>query len=98
MISGKTAQIVAEKFVDIAKNVQVISISHLPQICSFSDTSFVIKKTTDEEKTFICVEKLDEKGKIDEIVRIIGGDSQSETAKNHAIELVKIAKTYKSNN
>ena len=96
-ISGKTAQIVAEKFVDIARNVQVISISHLPQICSFSDASFVIKKKTDEEQTFICVEKLDEKGKIDEIVRIIGGDGQSETAKNHAIELIEVAKKYKSN-
>ena len=37
-------------------------------------------------------------GKIDEIVRIIGGDSQSETAKNHAVELIEIAKKYKLNN
>ena len=43
-ISGKTAETVAEKFTDIAKSVQVIAISHLPQICAFSDVSFAIKK------------------------------------------------------
>ena len=44
IISGKTAEIVAEKFAEISKNIQVIAISHLPQIISFADTSFKISK------------------------------------------------------
>lgn len=95
-ISGKTAQTVAEKFADISKNVQVIAISHLPQICAFSDVSFAIRKYTDSEKTHTQIEKLSEKDKINEIVRIIGGDSNSQAAISHAQEMISTANKYKN--
>ncbi len=95
-ISGKTAQTVAEKFADISKNVQVIAISHLPQICAFSDVSFAIRKYTDSEKTHTQIEKLSEKDKISEIVRIIGGDSTSQAAISHAQEMISTANKYKN--
>ena len=43
-ISGVTAKIVAEKFAKLSKHVQIIAISHLPQIVSYSDKSFLIEK------------------------------------------------------
>jgi DNA repair protein RecN (Recombination protein N) len=96
-ISGKTAQTVAEKFVDISKQVQVIAISHLPQICAFSDVSFLIQKSTEEGKTFTSIKKLDLDSKINEIVRIIGGDECGDGAKLHAKEMINIANNYKQN-
>ncbi|MBR2337554.1 MAG: DNA repair protein RecN [Clostridia bacterium] len=95
-ISGKTAETVAEKFADISRSVQVIAISHLPQICAFSDVSFAIEKFADKEKTHTKIIKLSSDKKIDEIVRIIGGSSDSEPAKLHAKEMLERAKLYKS--
>ena len=95
-ISGRTAETVAEKFVDISSSVQVIAISHLPQICAYSDVSFAIRKYTDDAKTHTQIEKLSSIGKVEEIVRIIGGSSQSEAAKQHAIEMIAKAKQYKN--
>lgn len=94
-ISGKTAETVAEKFSRIAKNVQVIAISHLPQIVSFSDTSFKISKYSTDEKTFTTIEKLDADGKIEEIVRLIGGDMSSSSAISHAKEMIEKADLFK---
>ena len=95
-ISGKTAEIVAEKFADISKSTQVIAISHLPQICAFSDCSFAIEKFTDGEKTHTKINKLSDDRKISEIVRIIGGSDSSEVAILHAKEMVSIANAYKN--
>ncbi len=94
-ISGKTAETVAEKFSQIAKNVQVIAISHLPQIVSFSDASFKISKYSTEEKTYTAIEKLDANGKIEETVRLVGGDMTSTSAVSHAKEMIEKADLYK---
>ena len=43
-ISGVIAKVVAEKLYDIARNRQVIAITHLPQLASMGDTNFLIEK------------------------------------------------------
>ncbi|MBO5926707.1 MAG: DNA repair protein RecN, partial [Clostridia bacterium] len=93
-ISGEVAKIVAEKFSFISKNVQIITISHLPQIVSFGDYSYKIEKTEKGDKTETKVIPLDDNGKIEEIVRIIGGEG-SELSINHAKELIDKANTFK---
>ncbi|MBE5742234.1 MAG: DNA repair protein RecN [Clostridiales bacterium] len=95
-ISGKTAQTVAEKFIDISKKVQVIAISHLPQICAFADNSYLIEKFTEDGKTYTSINKLSEEQKINEIVRIIGGTDGGNGARLHATEMIKIANSYKN--
>lgn len=95
-ISGRTAETVAEKFAKISKNIQVIAISHLPQIVAFSDCSFKIAKYTDKDKTYTGIAKLSECEKIEELVRLIGGDMNSESAVTHAEEMVKKAFAYKN--
>ncbi len=95
-ISGRTAETVAEKFAKISKNIQVIAISHLPQIVAFSDCSFKIAKYTDKDKTYTGIAKLSEREKIEELVRLIGGDMNSESAVTHAEEMVKKAFAYKN--
>lgn len=95
-ISGRTAETVAEKFAKISKNIQVIAISHLPQIVAFSDCSFKIAKYTDKDKTYTGIAKLSDREKIEELVRLIGGDMNSESAVTHAEEMVKKAFAYKS--
>ena len=83
-ISGVVAQIVAEKFTKLSIKNQIITITHLPQIVSYSDKSFLIEKTTDGDLTQTHVKGLNEEEKEQEIVRIIGGREVS-----NAIELAR---------
>ena len=93
-ISGEVAKVVAEKFCKLSKNVQIITISHLPQIVSYGDSSYKIKKTDDGVKTKTEIIKLDYNGKINEVIRIIGGDI-NEVSKTHAKELIIKADEFK---
>lgn len=86
-ISGFTAKTVADKFISISKNTQIIAVSHLPQVCAASDAQFLIYKTEETGKTVTKVKRLDEESKIDEIVRL-AGSVQSAAARQHAIELI----------
>ena len=95
-ISGKTAKVVGEKFARIAKNTQIIAVSHLAQIAAMSDQEFLIEKLESGGKTLTYVRALDEKEKTGEIVRLLGGEKGDEFALRHAEELVKQAKEYKT--
>lgn len=86
-ISGFTATTVAEKFVKISKNTQILAVSHLPQVCAASDAQFLIYKVEEGGKTLTKVKRLDGESKIDEIVRLTGSVN-SAAAREHAIELI----------
>ncbi len=94
-ISGEVAKIVAEKFSKLSKTMQIITISHLPQIVSYGDKSFKIEKFDNGTNTKTNITALDYDGKVNEIVRIIGGDG-SQISLNHAKELIKKADDYKN--
>ncbi len=93
-LSGDVARIVAEKFAKISTKTQVIAISHLAQICAMADNSLKIEKYEDGDKTYTSVKILDESEKVEEIIRIIGGEN-SEIAKSHARELLLSANNFK---
>ena len=94
-ISGKTAKVVGEKLAQIAKNTQIIAVSHLAQIAVMSDDEFLIEKQETNGKTITVVSSLDEEQKKKEIVRLLGGNDGDEFALKHAEELLKQAKEYK---
>ena len=87
-ISGFTARTIAEKFIKISAETQIIAVSHLPQICAASSSQFLIYKTEEDGKTLTRVKRLSEEEKISEIVRLTGS-VKSPTAVKHAEELIK---------
>lgn len=95
-ISGLTAGIVAENFAELASNKQIIAISHLAQIASMSDRSFLIEKTEKDGKTYTTMNPLNEDQKLYEVVRLIGGKNTDVTALDHAKNLIRSAKKFKS--
>lgn len=95
-ISGEVAKVVAKKLCRISKSVQVIAISHLPQIASFADNSLLIFKTEEGGNTFTRVKSLSEEGRVNEIVRLVGGSSGDESAVALAKKLLKEADEYKA--
>ena len=86
-ISGYTANTVAEKFVKISQNTQILAVSHLPQVCAASSAQFLIYKVEDGAKTLTRVKRLTDEEKINEIVRLTGSVT-SEAATEHAKELI----------
>ena len=94
-ISGVVARVVAEKLCDISRSVQVIAVSHLPQIASFADNNILISKTEEKEKTYTRVKTLDKKERVLEIVRLLGGDGLESSAITHAQNLIDKAEEYK---
>ncbi|MCI9246064.1 MAG: DNA repair protein RecN [Clostridia bacterium] len=87
-ISGKAGQAVGEKMKEIAKNHQVVCITHLPSIAAKGDYNYYIHKQTKENKTYTNVRQLNEEETIEEIARISSGEI-TEIAKAHARELRK---------
>jgi DNA repair protein RecN (Recombination protein N) len=65
---------------------QVIVITHLPQIASKAKNHFQISKYVEEGKTYTRVERIEGEKRIDEITRMLGG--QTETGRAHAKELL----------
>lgn len=89
-ISGKAAKSVGEKLKQIAKNHQVICITHQANIAAKGDYNYYISKNVEEGRTITSIKKLDEEETIREIARIASGDC-SKVAIEHAKELRKIA-------
>lgn len=88
-VSGQAAQKMAEKMRDIAQYIQVICISHLPQVASMSDHHLLISKASNADRTTTQVKELKDENKIDEIARMISGVSVTELTRENAKEMIK---------
>ena len=95
-ISGRTAEKVGEKLQKIAKNHQVILITHLPQIAAKADHHFLIEKTVENGVTHTKIHPLTEKESIEELARLLGGDEISEASLENARELKAKSKAKKT--
>lgn len=90
-ISGRTAQMVAEKIHKIGKNHQVICITHLPQIAAMANHHYLIEKHVEEGKTITNIQKLNETQEISELARLIGGVKITDTVLESAREMKELA-------
>lgn len=90
-ISGRTAQIVGEKILDLSKKRQVISISHLPQIASLADNHILISKEDVDEFTISSTRKIEGNDRVNEIARLIGGVNITEITTTSAKEMLTMA-------
>lgn len=88
-VSGQAAQKMAEKMRDIAQYIQVICISHLPQVASMSDHHLLISKASNADRTTTQVKELKDENKTDEIARMISGASVTELTRENAKEMIK---------
>lgn len=87
-VSGRAAQKVAEKLRSVARNKQVLCVTHLPQIAALADTHLLIAKGERDGRTYTTVTPLDREGRKLELARIIGGASITETTLKSAGEML----------
>ena len=88
-VSGRAAQKVAEKLRSVAKNKQVLCVTHLPQIAALADTHMLIAKGERDGRTYTTVTPLDREGRKLELARIIGGSTITETTLKSAEEMLE---------
>lgn len=94
-IGGTTAEIVGKKLKELADYHQVICITHLPQIAVYGDCHIRVEKHVTSGKTDVTIKMLDEKERIEEIARMLSGESITELARKQAKEFLKNIKEKK---
>ena len=88
-VSGRAAQKVAEKLRSVARNKQVLCVTHLPQIAALGHTHYLIAKSEREGRTYTTVTPLDREGRKRELARIIGGANITEITLKSAEEMLQ---------
>ncbi|MCC7429920.1 DNA repair protein RecN [bacterium] len=79
-ISGKVALSVGKALSKLAKNHQILCITHLPQIACQGETHFAVRKEIANNRTFTKVSLLDKEKRIYEIAKLISGEDVTETS------------------
>ena len=96
-ISGRTAQVVAEKLWDIARYCQVLCVTHLQQIAAMASSHFLVEKSAEGERTNTFVRLLSDNDRVLEISRMISGISQgSVSGLTHAEHMLREADAYRA--
>jgi DNA repair protein RecN (Recombination protein N) len=88
-IGGRVAEVVGRKLRTIAERHQVLCVTHLPQIASLASHHFVVRKRTERGRTWTDVERVDGPERVEEVARMLGGETITDTARKHAREMVK---------
>lgn len=94
-ISGRTAQAVSEKLHLVAKEHQVICITHLPQIAAMADHHYLIQKDVIGNETISSIEALSYHDSIKELARMLGGTTITQTVLDNAKEMKELAQQKK---
>jgi len=88
-IAGGVAEIVGKKLKQVAAHHQVISVTHLPQVAALADAHFVVEKEVEKGRTFTRVRQLNERDRVSELARMLGGVTITEQARRHAEEMIR---------
>lgn len=96
-ISGRTAQAVSEKLSLVAKNHQVICITHLPQIAAMADQHYLIEKDVVNGSTLSSIQALSYHDSVKELARMLGGSSITQAVIDNAKEMKELAMSQKNN-
>lgn len=90
-ISGRTAQKVSEKMAVLAKNHQIICITHLAQIAAMADSHYLIEKKIDKQMTITSIRRLTDIESVEELARILGGVEITDIVRKNASEMKDMA-------
>lgn len=90
-IGGGAAVEVGRRLAKLAEHVQVLAVTHLPQVAAFADHHFHVAKSDDGSITRSSVVELTGQDRVEELARMLAGQEDSATAKAHATELLQAA-------
>ncbi len=91
-VSGIAAQKIGVKLKEVSRSRQVFCVTHSAQVAALAHNQLLIKKRTENDRTFTDVLPLDEKGRIEEIARIISTDKVTELMLQNAADMLNDGK------
>lgn len=94
-IGGRAAQKTAEKMYNLARENQILCVTHLPQIAAMADNHILVSKLEENNETITQIELISEEKRAEELSRMIGGVELTELTTKNAVEILKLAKEYK---
>jgi DNA repair protein RecN (Recombination protein N) len=89
-VSGEVANKVGQIMERLAENLQVITITHLPQIASKGQSHYFVYKDNETSTTYTRIRQLDDKERVVEIAKMLSGDKPGESALQNARELLGV--------
>jgi len=92
-IGGVTATGVGERLARLARQTQIVCITHLPQVAAFADRHFAIDKRIDVKagSTETTVTQVDDDDRVAELCRMLGSSADDADARSHAVSLIRRA-------
>jgi DNA repair protein RecN (Recombination protein N) len=94
-IGGRSGEIIGKKLSSLARNHQVVCVTHLPQIAAFADAHFSVHKELAGARTLSLLESLKDEARLKELAIMLAGDHYTETALTNARELMHKAESWK---
>jgi len=91
-VGGAVAEVIGHAIRDVSTHRQVVCVTHLAQIAALADAHFVVDKVERDSRTFATVRRLENKQRIDEVARMIGGVKVGVAARRAAEELMGVKK------
>lgn len=88
-VSGEVASRMGHLMRQLADSIQVIAITHLPQVAAKGTSHYKVYKTDDENATYTRITRLDEEQRVDELALMLSGDPVTDTARANARDLLK---------
>jgi DNA repair protein RecN (Recombination protein N) len=88
-IGGRVAEVVGRKLKAVAERQQVLCVTHLPQIAAFADQHLAVRKQVARGRTQTDVDLLSESDRVEEVARMLGGETVTPTARQHAREMLR---------
>ena len=92
-VGGAAATEVGKRLAMLARNAQVIVVTHLPQVAAFANRHLRVLKSSTAEFTATDVVRLEGEQVVEELARMLSGLSESETGRSHAKELLDLAQS-----
>jgi DNA repair protein RecN (Recombination protein N) len=83
-VSGEIADKMADIMQDLGQKMQVITITHLPQIAAKGKAHYFVYKEDTSERTYTRIRRLDDKERVDEIARMLSGAKKTQAAVDNA--------------
>ena len=93
-IGGRMGRIIGEKLRLVSQSHQVICITHLPQIASYAEQHFKVNKFSRNSKTFVTIDILSTKERLEEIAEMIRGTEKTEVTRKQAKEMIDDARKF----
>jgi DNA repair protein RecN (Recombination protein N) len=92
-IDGAVADVVGRSLAEVARHRQVLCVTHLPQVAAHADHHLLVGKSRTGRRVTTTVARLDDKARVEELARMLGGERVTSQARANARQLLKSARS-----